>query len=180
MREWIDNLSPAMVNLISIGFGFVTLVIGALFNAYLNRRRDDRLRKEDGRAVAIALREELRSISEALSDAVKVWRESPEMDVIVPDINHLAVVFPAMVPKLGLLNKEAIGPVCDAYAIVAEHSDRLLLLGAQATKVPSGRMQYHLPAGSSEHAMRLNESFAKRLQQAINFLSTQIGDDEAR
>src|SRR5215471_19248105 len=46
--------------------GLVALLLGALFNAHLNRKRDDRLRREDQRAVASALRTELAGCRRAL------------------------------------------------------------------------------------------------------------------
>jgi hypothetical protein len=49
--------------LIGSSIGLVALLLGALFNAELNRRRDDRLRREDRRAVATALRAELERAS---------------------------------------------------------------------------------------------------------------------
>jgi hypothetical protein len=39
--------------------GLLALLLGALANAGLNRNRDDRLRREDHRAIATALRAEL-------------------------------------------------------------------------------------------------------------------------
>ena len=36
-------------------FGLIALIIGALFNSHLNRRRDDRQRAEEAKAVAAAL-----------------------------------------------------------------------------------------------------------------------------
>ena len=41
------------------GAGHFALLIGALFNAHLNRKRDDELRKREARALAVALRAEL-------------------------------------------------------------------------------------------------------------------------
>ena len=42
--------------------GFIALLLGALFNAHLNRTRDDALREADRKAVASALKAELASI----------------------------------------------------------------------------------------------------------------------
>lgn len=42
--------------------GFVAIVIGALFNAWATRRRDDRLREQEARALADALQGELSAV----------------------------------------------------------------------------------------------------------------------
>src|SRR5262249_25545169 len=46
--------------------GLVAVLLGALFNARLNRRHDDRLRREEQLAVATALRAELVGCRRAL------------------------------------------------------------------------------------------------------------------
>ena len=50
--------------LVGAGGGLLAIIIGALLNAELNRRRDDRLRREEGRALALALRGEMLSIAD--------------------------------------------------------------------------------------------------------------------
>ncbi len=63
MLDWLNTLSPGAASflgsLTGASVGLMALLLGALFNAHLNRSRDDRLRKEDARALAAALRAEL-------------------------------------------------------------------------------------------------------------------------
>jgi hypothetical protein len=47
-------------------FGLIAILIGALVNAHLNRRRDDAIRDADGVAVASALYAELNGVHRAL------------------------------------------------------------------------------------------------------------------
>jgi hypothetical protein len=60
MWDWLSHLSQGQASflgsLTGAAIGLIALLLGALFNAHLNRRRDDRLRREDQRAVATALR----------------------------------------------------------------------------------------------------------------------------
>ena len=70
MFEWLQGLSGGAAafvgSLTGSAIGLVALLLGALFNAYLNRRRDDALRNADARSVAAALRAELITIEEML------------------------------------------------------------------------------------------------------------------
>ena len=59
---WVGDLGQGQATVLGLVGGFFTLVAGALINAGLNRRRDDRLRREDQRAVATALRAELEGL----------------------------------------------------------------------------------------------------------------------
>jgi hypothetical protein len=64
--QWLQDATPGQVTFLGWSVGLGTLVVGALFNAHLNRRRDDRLRREDQRALATALRAELAELHRAL------------------------------------------------------------------------------------------------------------------
>ncbi|EJC66171.1 hypothetical protein Rleg5DRAFT_1878 [Rhizobium leguminosarum bv. viciae WSM1455] len=56
----------------SFAFGLIGVVVGALFNAHLNRRRDDRLRDQETRAVAAALYGEILAIRNDLADSCRI------------------------------------------------------------------------------------------------------------
>jgi hypothetical protein len=72
MWDWLSHLSQGQASflgsLTGAAIGLIALLLGALFNAHLNRRRDDRLRREDQRAVATALRAELEGLSRIFND----------------------------------------------------------------------------------------------------------------
>lgn len=63
MPVWIGAVIGAAIAGI---FGFISLAGAALLNAHLNRRRDDRLRRQESRALASALLSELLTIIPAL------------------------------------------------------------------------------------------------------------------
>src|SRR5712672_3531284 len=72
MWEWLSGLSGGAATFIGslTGslIGLLALLAGALFNAHLNRRRDDRLRKDETRAIATAIQAELLGIHRTLVD----------------------------------------------------------------------------------------------------------------
>jgi hypothetical protein len=60
---WLATLPKGSASfvgtLVGSTLGLFALLVGALFNAHLNRKRDDELRKREARALAVALRAEL-------------------------------------------------------------------------------------------------------------------------
>jgi hypothetical protein len=95
--EWLEGLkggAPAAVgSLVGSSIGLVALVLGALFNAHLNRKRDDRLRRLETRSVAAAIRAELACIESTLRENAARLRKNPPEAFVVPDIAH-SVRFP--------------------------------------------------------------------------------------
>jgi hypothetical protein len=104
---WLEGLkggAPQVIGAV-IGslLGFIALVVGALFNAKLNRDRDDRLRKVEIRAVAAAIRAELGSLEDSLTDNAKRLIEAPPSQLesfFMPDLTHSVHIFPKMIEKL--------------------------------------------------------------------------------
>jgi hypothetical protein len=94
--------------------GLVALLLGALFNAWLNRCRDDRLRREDQHAVATALRTELEGLRRTLNDNTETVKQEgylkPGEQINVPDLAQSIRIMPEMVSKLGLLDEPAVDP----------------------------------------------------------------------
>jgi hypothetical protein len=147
MREWLlglasgfwqwlhDEASQAQATFLGWVIGLVLLVGGALLNDYLNRRRDNRLREEDRRTVAAALRAELVGWSDSLQSETETMRDlelplaglSAEPSVAV----FTARLLPDMVPKLGLLRPTTIKSVIAAYNAVENRYWELSKYGAE-------------------------------------------------
>src|SRR5262245_48778168 len=81
--EWIGKLPAGSASFVGTltgsSFGLFALLIGALFNAHLNRRRDDRLRDADRAAVAAALHAELSSIHRTLVENAQHLVDKPPL-----------------------------------------------------------------------------------------------------
>src|SRR5262245_3627916 len=114
MLEWLHGFTAAeasfLGSLTGSGIGLVALLSGALFNAHLNRRRDDRLRSEEARGVRRALIAELEGVNESLKRNAEGLEHSTG-DFVLPDVAHSVRVMPYLLPKVGLLKEETIRTV---------------------------------------------------------------------
>jgi hypothetical protein len=169
---WVGDLKQGQATVLGLAGGFFTLVVGALINAGLNRRRDDRLRREDQRAVATALRAELEGLRRTLSDAAEAVSQEgylkSDEQVNVPDLAQSIQIMPAVVSKFGLLDGTIISAVVDAYGMVEEYSAKLLLLGGRPGVTPDNFRRYvALPPDRLVPLARLNIVTAEVIQKAI-------------
>jgi hypothetical protein len=149
--QWLHDTSPGQATFIGSVFGFLALLGGALFNAWLNRRRDDRLRREEQRTVATALRAELAGCRRALLTNVELLNQDRRTGIfLMPDLVQAILIMPHMIPKFGLLDEETIDKVTNAYLAVQQHSEQLLLeIGVRLVdpeRVSAGEAQ---PAGET-------------------------------
>jgi hypothetical protein len=113
--SWLHETSPGQATFLGSLIGFIALLGGALFNAHLNRRRDDRLRSEDRSAVAVALRAELAGWLSTFTSIIDDVRQRPDNPVALLVPVMAPRVFPELVPKLGLLKPATISQVITAY-----------------------------------------------------------------
>jgi hypothetical protein len=105
-------------------FGFLALMGAALFNFYLNRRRDARLRQEEMVSVAAALygeilllRNELALLSRVLARFGIDNRDLSESDMLhySPSV---PLLYPPLADKLGLLPSDLLLGITQFYANV--------------------------------------------------------------
>jgi len=99
---------------IGAGFGFVALIIGALFNFWLNRRRDAKLRQEEMLSVATALygeilllREEMARLARTVAN-IEIHDEQISLQFVQDHKPREPILYPAMASKLGLLPVDLI------------------------------------------------------------------------
>jgi hypothetical protein len=136
MIEWLQNLqggaATAVGAMVGSTIGFVALVAGALFNAKLNRNRDDRLRHLETRSFAAAIRAELASVETTLRENAEGLRRNPPEDIVVPDIAHSVRMFPGLADKIGLLGDPSlIAEVVGAYIVIDQYCENLVMAGGQ-------------------------------------------------
>ena len=137
--EWINTLTPSAAQflgaVVGVGGGLTAIVLGALLNAVLNRRRDDRLRDLEGRAVAAAIRGELSSMKISIAELLPIWKKGErELSAIISRHSSpgsigapidsseyaklppsYATIFEAHASKLGLLGSDLAGAITVVY-----------------------------------------------------------------
>jgi hypothetical protein len=179
MWNWLGGLHEGQATFLGWVVAFITLVGGALFNGHLNRKRDDRLRREDQRAVATALRAELVGLRDILTANAENLQEEhakhlQETDVVlvVSDPTNFVRIMPEMVSKLGLLDETVISAVVHAHALLDEYCERLLLLGGRLREdvVSLDRRRIRVPADKVQSLIKLNTVTAEEAQKAITQL----------
>jgi hypothetical protein len=186
--SWLHDTSPGQATFLGALIGFLALLGGALFNAWLNRRRDDRLRREEQRGVATALRAELAGCRRALlTNAEQLNKDRRPGTFLMPDLAHTIRIMPETISKFGLLDEETIDKVANAYLAVEQHSEQLLLLhGARLVdpeRVSAGEVQpageirasgsrrlMSLSADKAPQVIALNKQHAETIQEAVDRL----------
>lgn len=178
--EWLEGLkggAPTVIGaLVGSLIGFLTLVLGALFNAHLNRKRDDRLRQLETRGVAVALRAELAGIAESLTENSKKLRDDPPTSnesFFIPDLAHSVRMFQELASKVGLLGDTLIiTEVVSAYVVIDQYCETLLMPGGRlGTNMPEHRRIIAMPHQRAASVADINDQVAARLQNVIKVLN---------
>lgn len=172
--DWLGKLPPSSASFVGTltgsSLGLLAILIGALFNAHLNRKRDDTLRDADRRAIASALRAELVTIDHALiknADSLA----SPLGDFVAPDLAHLVRIMPAVLQKMGLLDTPIIRVVMDAYGVIDQYCESLMLLGGRFhEQLPAHRRVVLMPKDSAQQVAIMNRQMSINLKEAIERL----------
>ncbi len=174
LLDWIASLSPSVASFVGTltgsTLGLLALLLGALFNAHLNRKRDDRLREDEARAARRAIGAELSGIHDTLTRNADDLA-NPKGSFAVPDIAHQVRVFPAMVPKLGLLGVDRARAAIDAYAMVEQYCEALLLKGGELYARHPGRRMMMMPKEAAAGVARHNRAVAEAIAPAIAMMN---------
>jgi hypothetical protein len=180
--QWLGSLPPSSASFVGsltgASVGLIALVLGALFNAYLNRRRDDRLLTIDRTVLATALNAELASIHKTLSENARSLTDNPpdpKGGFLVPDVAHSVQVLPHVLSKIGLLDPVPVRKVMDAYILVNQYFDSILMLGGDMQKDTSrDRRIAIVPPDRTKYVIGLNTSNAEMIAEALASLQPHL------
>jgi hypothetical protein len=175
--DWLAKLPPGSAifigTLTGSTFGLIAIVIGALFNARLNRQRDDDIREADRVAVASALYAELSNVHRAFienAESLAKRRPAPNEGFVIPEPS--VKIFPELISKLGLLKSDTITSIMTAYLLTEQYLDGLILLGGTLqTNMPEGRQMVYLNAEHADTVRKMNEIKAGPVKDAMGALS---------
>jgi hypothetical protein len=182
--QWLHDASQGQAaflgSLTGSAIGLIALLLGALFNAHLNRKRDDRLRREEQRSVATALKAELAGFNRTLltnSEALKKETNSPEF--LLPDLARSIRIMPQMVSKFGLLDQKTIESVAPAYSALEHYGENLLAIGGHVedlvTPGTGNRRLVSVPANNAPRVIEMISGVLDLIQKAIAQLNVFVG-----
>ena len=151
------------------GGGLLAIVIGALINAELNRRRDDRLRREEGRSLALSLQGEMLAVGDTFRRFTQLWvtaskaaanYSDQKKELELPTENACSVaIFSKCCDRLGLLeDSDLIANLAQFYPNLPTETK---IESFKAESVPGDGRSY---IGSADAAIKRSESLAKRLE----------------
>lgn len=176
MSSWIASLTASEAALLgtSIGTasGLVAILLGALFNAHLNRKRDENLRKMERETLIVALRAELMGLSSTLKSNAEMLSD-PKGDFLMPDLSHSIRVMPTLIPKLGLLDSETVQKMIGVYIIVEQYCESLLMMGGQLQQnMPANRRLVLMPKERAGNVAIMNNNMNAKIEAVIDSLNT--------
>jgi hypothetical protein len=172
MWEWIQGLQPGAATFLGALagslFGLLAILAGAMFNAHLNRKRDDRLREEEREALSNALFGILGAIRTSI--ATRTSYLTPSMsdaswDLVACPIPLLADL-QSMYLQLGNLDPEVAKRIFDFVEFVGEVEGLL-------SRVRNGTF---VAPESSETVRPLFEMTFERAAELQRLLAPSIGE----
>lgn len=175
--DWLAKLPQGNASFVGsftgASVGLIAILLGALFNAHLNRKRDDRLRERDRVAVASTLYAELQGIRDSLLERQQIGNAPPVSEGQVLWIPDLTIkLLPGVLPKLGLLPPETIRSVISAYALVERYLGILVLIGGNLQPtIPGGdRRSVKLHPSKAGFVAKLNQDTESSVEHALDSL----------
>ncbi len=97
--------------------------------------------------------------------------DEPDGDFLVPDIAHSVRIMPHLLPKLGLLDEEAIREVVGVYVSIDQYCEALLMNGGGiATENRPDRRLIGMPEKKARTVAKINRDLAAMIHTALEKL----------
>lgn len=172
------GVATFMGTLAGSSLGLLAILLGALFNAHLNRARDDRLRAEEARSIRGALLGELIGIRDGFNNMASTLEKKAsdtndsEDSFLVPDISASVRVMPPLLPKFGLLSPEVVRQVIDIYVVIEQFRPTLLLVKGTFDPDSHSKRGHHvqMPNKRAGVVSEIARNAAKRIDAVIETL----------
>ena len=93
----------------------------------------------------------------------------------MPDVMHSSLVLKDMLPKIGLFDLSTIRKVIDAYILLGQYLEGLILVGGvMQENLPEGRQLVLMPTTMKSFTVEYNRSRAGVVKEAINALASYV------
>ncbi|TAY66533.1 hypothetical protein ELG88_09680 [Rhizobium leguminosarum] len=185
---WVAGLAPAQATVfgaaIGATFGFISLTGGALFNAKLNRDRDDRLGDLERLALLRSLATEITLIRNLISYQIReyqspaaqgqTWRSS-----VSPKL--FSLLYPANLSKLLGLPHDALTKVIIFHAAIDEYEYNLKTDGANfPDNAPIAARSFNFPVSATPQIIARASALRDSADSALIHLAAAVADFEKR
>jgi hypothetical protein len=168
--DWLGSLPPSSASFVGsltgAGFGLAAIIAGALFNAHLNRRRDDRLRRIEARTLVVALKAELAGLKQSLLENADDL-EKGSSGFQVPDVATSVRIMPEMLSKLGLLDPDTVQKIIAAHGVLERYAEHCLRMGGVIVETPGARRLIELPGIQAGRVARMNRVLVEEIDKAL-------------
>ncbi|MGO4196862.1 hypothetical protein AB4Z13_16015 [Rhizobium sp. YAF28] len=186
--EWVAGLAPAQATVfgtaIGATLGFISLTGGALFNAKLNRDRDDRLNELERLALLRSLATEIRLIRNLLAYQIKeyqspaaqgqTWRSS-----VSPKL--FSLLYPANLSKLLGLPHDALTQIIIFHAAIDEYEYNLKADGAEfPDNSPLTTRSFNFPLSVTPQIIARANTLRSGADSALLHLEVAVSELEKR
>ncbi|WP_163877764.1 hypothetical protein [Rhizobium laguerreae] len=160
---WLEGLTGAAPVVVgsAVGsfLGLISLLVGALVNAKLNRSRDDYLLQQKIKGIAAALAAEISILRKSLLANNETIKDTNDGVFLVADPSMIMKIFPKLMSELYLLDEKAIIAVSELHSVLDQYVDSLSLLGAKSSPLAQkGRIVVEFPGAKSPQLQMLNNS----------------------
>lgn len=176
--EWLSSLRGGAATLVgaatAAGILLVAVMLGVLYNARQNRLRDSRLRAQEAKALATALKSELTHIAKALREHILYLRDTPssERGYCAPDLQRSTRIFPHTLDKLSLLDGDTLQAVLGAYTLVDEFKAQIVaIVGTDLAKeIENKGVLVKLPSNMAPQIISASDRVIKIIEVALGYL----------
>ena len=177
--DWVQNLQGAWLTLLGSAFGstlgIISLLIGALYNARLNRKAEQRRELNDRFGIAEALIAEVVSVKQTIDRAAAELRDPAQGNVqaLMPDPCPDRGVFDKFLSKIELFDENTIRIVTELYAVLNEYCIQVVVRGGGFDQSVKGRGTLVVRHDISEAIAVLNDSLSIRCADVLEELRRQ-------
>ncbi|MBX5172610.1 hypothetical protein HJB84_22520 [Rhizobium sp. NZLR1b] len=155
--------------------GLVSLMLGALYNARLNRNADRERERNDKFGIVEALLAEIASVKATLDKAaVGLLRMNPNEGYFpIPDPYPGIGIFQKFIDRIELFDEETIRAVSELYTVLDEYCGQLRVYGSHFDASLKGKVVMAASHPVAAFIIPLNQSLSQKCADVLSHLRFQ-------